>query len=166
MKSENKSHTTNHRPHHSAEYAYVLWGKNFEETAAIVFATELRYVGLPVKLVGLTSQRALGIRGFALYPDILLSDVLRQRSQVCCIVVPCSLATLHHIHNDPRVRDLFQMGAEDGATFIVSHPDALQLTNTQPPPPSCNVITYDEPDNLIPLARSIAVQIHDPFALA
>lgn len=164
MTSENRPHTTESRTHRDTAYAYVLWGKSFEETAAIVFASELRNVGLPVRIVGLTSQRALGIRGFALYPDLLLSDLLYQRSRIRCIVLPCSLATSQQIYNDPRIGELFRLAAQDRATFIVSHPEALRLATRYHRNISPKVVTYASTENLIHFARTVAVEIQEPFA--
>ncbi len=38
-------------------YVFVLWGEQFDELAAVVFVTELRDIGLCVKIVGLTLRR-------------------------------------------------------------------------------------------------------------
>ena len=43
------------------DYIFVLWGNGFDETTATIFITELRRVGLPVKLVGLSQRRSAGV---------------------------------------------------------------------------------------------------------
>ena len=146
---------------------YILWGRAFEAMVASVFAVELRYVGLPVKLVGLTSQRAAGRHGLALYPDIFLSDALACRASIGCLVLPCSRANCQHITNDPRVQRLLDKAAQQRALFVVSELDAVQFTKpTVGPAPSTALLTYADADNIVDFARAVAARLQTASALS
>src|SRR5690606_19106605 len=83
--------------------ALILWGEQFDAVATTIFATEFRKAGIRVELVGLVGPYAAGLHGLLLGTDISLGDALLLASQACCVIVPCSLATMRRIDNDPRV---------------------------------------------------------------
>ena len=58
------------------KYVFVLWGDGFDEATATTFVTELREVGLPVKIVSLTAHQPKGKRGVALVSDLTLDQAL------------------------------------------------------------------------------------------
>jgi len=98
---------------------FVFWSDAFEEAAAVLFVSELRRLGLRVKVVGLRGPQAAGIYGLTLLPDLTLGQALPGASQSCCVVLPCPVKRLQMVKNELRLHTFFQQAAANGALFVV-----------------------------------------------
>ena len=98
---------------------FVFWSDAFEEAAAVLFVSELRRLGLRVKVVGLRGPQAAGIHGLALLPDLTLGQALPAASQSCCVVLPCPVKRLQMVKNELRLHTFFQQAAANGALFVI-----------------------------------------------
>lgn len=110
------------------DHCFVLWADRFDETAAVLFVAELRRVGLRVRLVGLPGPSFVGLHGLVLTPDLTLDEALAQGDQMACVVVPCDGPALGRVANDPRLQELFDLAAAQGATVVVGSEASLALT--------------------------------------
>lgn len=98
---------------------FILWADRFDEAAAAVFVSALREAGVRVKVVGLSVQRAVGVHGLALVPDITLEQALSIAGQAVCVIVPADGVSMRVAGQDPRLREFFGVTAMQGARFIV-----------------------------------------------
>lgn len=142
------------------EYIFILWGDYFEEKAVAVFVTELRNIGLCVKVVGLAGQRSTGKYGLTLYADLTLGDALPLAHQAICVIAPCSLASMKRFENDPRIRELFQQANNHHAQFIISEIDVVEKSSLQQLAIPMDVITlYADQADLTLFARNTATAL-------
>jgi len=138
-------------------YIFVLWGEQFEETAAVVFVTKLREAGLRVKVVGLSRQQARGAHGLVLVPDLTLEQVLPLAAQTIALIIPCSLRIARRLKNDPRLRELFELFYANKAQIVIGHLNGLKSDNLGLFSLTCRDVTvYPGDENLIPFARELA----------
>ncbi|RIK41122.1 MAG: hypothetical protein DCC55_12925 [Chloroflexi bacterium] len=139
-------------------HVLIIWGDNFDEAAAAVFATELRQAGLPVKVVGLVGRQAIGLYGLLLGADLTLGDALLVAHQAIGVILPCTAATVQRIDNDPRVYELLQQACANGAPLIIQHADALRESRLKHLPVlQENINIYGEQADLIAFARTLAI---------
>jgi hypothetical protein len=111
--SPNKSYRSK-----SVDRIFVLWGEKFDELAAAIFTCELRNMGLPVKIIGLTGQCSTGARGVVLCSDMSLSEALSLAPNAVGVVAPCNPTILKRMENDPRLLDFLRQADENQAQFV------------------------------------------------
>ena len=99
-------------------YVFVLWGDKFEEETATIFVTELRRVGIRVKVIGVNGPSATGLHGLTLRPDLTLGEAYPLAQQAICVVVPCNLGMFKRIQEDPRVIYFLQKAVENRAQLV------------------------------------------------
>lgn len=146
----------------SRGYIFVLWGDQFEALPAAIFVTELREVGLRVKLVSFERTRITGTHGLTLYPDVTLEQVLFLGHQAISIIIPCGPLGSKQLENDPRLYRFFRQAYESGAQFVIG-----QQLNTSYladinllPPEQDSVITYpDDSEDIVIFARQLAISL-------
>lgn len=148
-------------PHH----AFILWGDRFEEEVTTIFATELRRAGVSVKIVGLAGLKAPGVHGLVLSCDITLWDALPLAHQAVCIILPCSVATIKRIENDPRVHEFFKLALQNQAQFVIQHSEVITYLRSQGLAifPTAFSIYTNGPD-LIHFAHEIALRLATNFS--
>lgn len=145
-------------PPQASGHVLVFWGPGFDEAATAIFVTELRHLGLAVKVVGVARQHAAGTYGLLLGSDLTLGDAQTLAHQAIAVILPCSTANIVRLDNDPRVQKLFQHACANHAHFIVQQPDAVEGSQLKELPlPSDYFAAYQEADNLIAFARSFAI---------
>ncbi|MEZ4866686.1 MAG: hypothetical protein R3C14_35530 [Caldilineaceae bacterium] len=144
----------------SSAHTLILWGAAFEEMAAVIFATQLRRQGLPVKIVGLVGPPAMGEHGITVRPDLTLSEAMPMARCAKCVILPCSPATARRIENDPRLPTFFAAAASNHALFILSEIETIQMTvlRTLPLAPH-QVLSYANHVNLIELASCVGLTL-------
>jgi len=143
-------------------YVVVLWGDKCDEVAATIFVSELRQVGLRVKVVGLTRQQTSGACGLALVPDLTLEQVMPLVPQIICLVIPCSLHVAWLFRNDPRLRDFFeQLRTNQGRVIMgsLNGEDDLALFSLT----RAEVTVYPDHETLVTFARQIASSLLSAF---
>ncbi|MEM7132683.1 MAG: DJ-1/PfpI family protein [Chloroflexota bacterium] len=118
--------TDNSLPHLKSNCTFILWGDDFDEESASIFATEFRRIGLRVKIVGVNGPSASGAHGLTIRPDMTLGDALPLAPSSSCIILPCGLGTIRRIQEDPRVLHFLQTAAENCAQFIGSQEQLLK----------------------------------------
>ena len=97
--------------------AYILWGDQFNEVMATLFASELRAAGWRTWFVGLHGAEHAGRYGVTLVADLSLGEALRAPERMVCLVAPCPQAMVSE-HLDPRLRDLVQKARTQQAVLI------------------------------------------------
>lgn len=97
----------------------VLWGYGCNEAVAAGFVAAFRQQGTNVTVVGISGRRNMGAHGLTLQPDILLSEALVLANSVDLVVLPCAASAATVLDSDPRLRDLCQRAATNGARFII-----------------------------------------------
>lgn len=139
---------------------FVLWGEHFFESAAVIFATMFREAGLCVKLIGIHGLQAAGRNRVSVQADLSVTAALELANRGCAIVLPCSQAALRRMSNDPRLHQLFQQVAGNGACFFI--PPELPTTDSclkgLGVPPQL-VIQYAGEDELIRFVQQLAPQL-------
>ncbi len=139
------------------DYVFILWGERFEEAAATIFITELRRVGLRVKMVGLTQRRISGAHGLVLVPDLTLEEALPLANRTICLVIPCQSPGLKRLQSDPRLQDFFEQ-IDVNKAIIVTGQAVLNLGLL--PDLVEKVIFLPENEDLIVFAREVADHIN------
>jgi hypothetical protein len=135
----------------------LLWSNHFDEAAAAIFATELRQAGLAVKVVGLSGQQAAGACGLVLGTDLTLSSALRLAHRAIGVILPCTPATVQRINNDPRVQELLERSCRNRARLVIQQANGLANSwLSQLPIASDYILSYDDAENLITFARTLA----------
>ncbi len=140
------------------EYVFVLWGDRFEELPATAFVTELRKVGLRVKVVGLTPQRINGAHGLALVPDLTLDQALPLAVNAACLIIPYASQGFNRLKSDPRVRKFFDQAYTNQATFVIGQLNGGNIASLELFPTSAidNVTVYTDGENMVEFARELA----------
>jgi len=139
------------------DYVFVLWGDQFEEAAVTIFVSELREVGLRVKVVGLTSRRINGMYGLALIPDLTLDQALRLANRIICLIIPYTSPGLTRLKNDPRLRELCRRAYFNNAKFVIGHLDEAELVTLDLfPIANDNLLVYPPNEDLVIFARQVA----------
>jgi hypothetical protein len=138
----------------------LLWSDRFDEAAAVIFATELRQVGLSVKLVGLAGQQAVGSYGLVLGSDLTLSNALRIAHRAVGVILPCTPAAVERINNDPRVHELLQRACHNQVWLVMQQADGLADSwLNELPLAKDHVLSYGDSENLILFARTLAYSL-------
>lgn len=146
------------QPIRTTLYAFILWGDRFDEEVAAIFATELRRIGICVKIVGLTGLQAAGIHGLVLTADWTLGQALPLANQAICVVVPCSASVLQRSEDDPRVQQFFREAMTNQAHFVISNSDTLEQTSLKLlSTPDTPFLMYKESYEIVELAHRTAV---------
>lgn len=139
---------------------FVLWGEHFFESAAVIFATMFREAGLCVKLIGVHGLQAAGRNRVSVQADLSVTAALELANRACSIVLPCSQAALRRMSNDPRLHQLIQQAAGNGACFFI--PPELPTTDSclkaLGVPPQL-MIQYAAEDELIRFVQQLAPQL-------
>ena len=144
----------------TTDYAFILWGDKFDEEVAIIFATELRHLGICVKIVGLAGLQATGAHGLVMMADLTLGHALPLAHKSICVVVPCGAAILRRREDDPRITEFFQAALANNAQFVVNHTDVIEQTSLKRwSTPTTRFLIYTEGEDLIVLARGMAVSL-------
>lgn len=138
-------------------YVFVLWAENFEEVAATVFISELREVGLRVKMVGLAGPRSRGAHGLVLVPDLTLDQALPLACQANCLIIPGTLLSLKTLKNDPRLSQFFERVQSAQARFVVHSTFLTEPLTTNPWPfPTPEVLmVYPDNQEMVRFAREL-----------
>lgn len=148
------------QPVRMANYVFILWGDNFEEEVATIFATELRRTGVGVKIVGLTGLQATGVHGLVIAADLTLGQALPLADKAICVIAPCSAVTLQRSEDDPRLPQFFQRVLANQAHLVVSHSSVLKQTSLNTFVTSTTKVTiYSESESLIDLACATAISL-------
>ena len=143
-------------------YIFVLWGDQFEAVSATVFVTELREIGLRVKLVSFNRTRITGTHGLTLHPDLTLEQILPLANKAISIIIPCGSLGTKQLENDPRLASFFRQAHESGAQFVIGQQlNRSYLVDINLLPPEKNNITIypDDKEDLIGFARQLAISL-------
>ncbi len=142
------------------DYVFVFWGDKFEEVAATIFVTQLREVGLRVKIVGLTPQQINGSYGLALVPDLTLDQALPLAANAICLVIPYRARGIKRLKNDPRLREFFYQTHSNHAKFVIGQLDEVDIAYLgQFPIATDDVIVYPDIEYLVEFARELAASL-------
>lgn len=119
----------------------VLWGNNFDSLATATFVTQLRTVGLRVKLVALSHRNITGTQGLTLLPDMTLEQIIEKPKQIRCVIIPPHDS--NELVNDPRINPFLKK--TNALLIIPKNTDILQATQgDKPDPKSITYIPDDE----------------------
>lgn len=138
----------------------VLWGQGFDELAASIFISELRQLGIRVKVVGLNMQQNTGQHGLALVPDLTLDKALRTAKRSCCIIVPATWAALQQFNYDPRLTKLLYIAMNNQALVLVAPPQPPQPANQQKQElrlPTLTLLEYPDVEDLMTFVRKVLI---------
>ena len=105
----------------------VLWGHGCNEAVASGFVAAFRQQGTNVTVVGISGRRNMGAHGLTLQPDILLSEALDLANTTDLVVIPCAAYAATALDSDPRLRDLCQRAAANGAEFVICDQEIYAL---------------------------------------
>jgi len=83
----------------------ILWGSRFDEAIAAICVSELRRLGWPIRVVGLTGRSSRGRGGLGVKPDIMLESARQLLRETTAIIIPCDLEIWRAMHHDPRLRE-------------------------------------------------------------
>ena len=147
-----------HRMSQPGKYVFVFWGDQFEEVPATIFVTELRRVGLRVKVVGLTPQRISGAHGLALLPDLTLDQALPLSTQAVCLIIPQVSGGIQNLKNDPRLQRFFELAHQNQARFVVGSLAGVDVVELKLFPLLVvdNIMVYPEGEDMLGFARELA----------
>lgn len=141
----------------AGDYVFVLWGDKFEEATATIFVTELRMVGLRVKIVGLTARRTSGAHGLALFPDLTLDQALPLAAKASCVILPYTSRGIKRLKNDPRLRKFLKRAGSNKATFVIGQLNGFDIAEVGLFPVSPdNLLIYPDREGLVGFARELA----------
>ena len=104
-----------------------MWGHGCNEAVAAGFVAAFRQQGTNVTLVGISGRRNMGAHGLTLQPDLMLSEALTLADSADLVVIPCTAVIMTTLDADPRLRDLCQRAAGNGAGFILCDPAIVAL---------------------------------------
>ena len=112
----------------SNPYVFVLWGDRFDAEIAVIFVSQLRRVGLNVKIVGINGMAVTGQHRIVLRPDMLLGEVMDLADETICVVLPCDVVALKRLHEDPRVISFISEAFHHSAYCVALSAAALAET--------------------------------------
>jgi hypothetical protein len=141
---------------HQNALTFVLWTAGLEETIAVIFVTELRRIGLPVKVVGLHRQPERGIFGLRLLPDLSLEQAIAFFPRVRCLIIPGPADRWALFSQHPRLGDLLKTMSAEGRLITGFSVDSTQSTSQSEAAGSLTPIIYTDLDDLILFARDLA----------
>ena len=138
-------------------YVFVLWSHKFEEVPATIFTTQLRNVGLRVKLVGLSYKKMPGMNGLVLDPDLTLEKALPLANKAISIIIPSGLIGIQSLKNDLRLFNFFSQANHNQAQFVIGDLVLPILSKYRLFPPSVNNFNvYPKGENLFAFASQLA----------
>lgn len=141
----------------TSPHTFVLWGENFDTTAAVIFVCALRREGVRVKIVGLAGYYAEGLHKVALNADLTLGDALDLSAQASCLIVPCNAGVMRRFENDPRLFQFFQRVCLPHTRIIMKESSTLEAaTLAQLAVLPDQLTIYDASEDLLGFAHSIA----------
>lgn len=146
-------------PTTTVPYVFVLWGDKFEEETATIFVTELRRVGIRVKVVGVSGPSATGLHGLTLRPDMMLGEASPLAQQATCVILPCDLGIFKRIQEDPRITTFLHKAADNGARFVGHRAVIEQLQFAMTTGDSIERIYTHEKENPIEFAQALASEL-------
>lgn len=140
----------------SRGWVAVLWGDNFDETAATIFVTEFREAGLWAKVVGLSPPYISGSHGLVLMPDLTLDQALTSAQDAIGVVIPHASPGIKRLKNDPRLQTFCEQAAKNEAKFVVGWLDEADLGDLVLfPLGEKNLVIYPTSENLVEFARDL-----------
>lgn len=110
-------------------YVFLFWSEQFDAEIAVTFVSQLRRIGLNVKIVGNSGLNVTGQYGIHLRPDMLLSDAMTLADQAVCIILPCGTSALKRLQKDPRVTAFMTEAFQHGAYCVAQSDLALAETD-------------------------------------
>jgi hypothetical protein len=120
----------------------------------------LRDAGLAVRVVGLSGWQAIGQQGLLLGSDWTLERALSLATPVSGVILPCTPATVRRIDKDPRVYQLLAQASATQPLVVLQTAAAVDGSQLEALPiPKENIIVYCETDDLIALARTLALML-------
>ena len=138
-------------------YVFVLWGEGFDEAVAAILVTELRELGLLVKVIGLIPGQINGARGLALAPDLTLDQALPLASQTVGLIIPAVSRWSESFNNDPRLHQLFEQALSHQAIVVIGHWDDATAANLRLPLlTNDHIIIYPQAADLFKFAHELA----------
>ncbi len=139
------------------QYVLVLWGDGFDEAVATILITELRELGLLVKVVGLAPGQINGARGLALVSDYTLDQALALAPHIISIIIPAVSRWGENFKNDPRLPRLLEQTLQNKATLVIGDWDDTTASHLGLPTPAQNqLIIYPAIEDLVQFARDFA----------
>lgn len=137
---------------------FVLWGPQFDPVAASIFVTELRKLGLRVKIVSLSVRKMPGNNGLAIYHDMTLGEAFNMTGKASGIIVPCRLMGAQRLRNDPRAYRLFKEVSANKVPIVIGYMDKSTLNTLRLFPPEIidDLIIYPEIEDLIEFVDQLA----------
>ncbi len=135
---------------------FVLWAHHLEGSAAAIFVTELRRVGLPVKVVGLHRQPVAGSFGLGLLPDLSLEEAVSLFPRVRCLILPGPLDRLAQLAQHPRLGELLDAVEGQGILVTAPPPHGAGESEAEGRPLFATVLTYPNAEGLLAFARELA----------
>lgn len=61
----------------SQQIIFILWGNQCDEVAIVLLTSELRQMGLCVKIVSVGGRQGIGLNGISIVPNLTLGQTLR-----------------------------------------------------------------------------------------
>jgi stage V sporulation protein SpoVS len=138
---------------------FVLWANHLEETVASVFVTELRRMGLPVKIIGLQRQALVGSFGLAMVPDLTLEQAAPQFCQACCLILPGPIERMNIFSQHPRLCELMAFIAIQGIFVVAASPAGTEQIGNAEYSSSIAPLIYPIDDGLFSFARNLASRL-------
>lgn len=150
---EKRMSITNH-------YVFVLWSHKFEEVPATIFTTQLRDVGLRVKVVGLSYKKMPGMNGLVLHPDFTLEKALPLANKAISVIIPSGLIGIQSLKNDLRLFNFFSQANHNQAQFVIGDLVLPTLNKYRLFPPSVNHLNvYPKGEKLFGFASQFATSL-------
>lgn len=134
---------------------FVLWAAGLDELAATIFVTELRRVGLPVKMVGLRRRVERGAFGLGLLPDLTLEQATVYFPQVRCLILPGPAERLTTLLQHPRLDDLLSSVATGGiivSRFELRHKEPVLMAGK-------SHLSFPGSEELVAFAKQLAERL-------
>jgi hypothetical protein len=136
------------------EWTLLLLADGFSETQAALYVSELRGVGLPLKIVGLTKRAVQSEHGIKILPDFSIDTVIQKPFQIRLLILPGGKATATAWRADPRTQLLFDLVRGQGG-YLVAAPESVEVVESIAAP-SLSLRLHQGPPN---------VQDADSFAM-
>lgn len=141
-------------PMQENQLSFVFWANHLDEFAATAFVTEIRRIGLPVKIVGIHRQVATGSFGMGLTPDLSLEEATPQFHRVCCMIFPGSSERLQAMRQHPRLNELLSSVTSRSRWIVTLDADTRHQTSRR-----SNLLTCPTDERIIAFAKWLAQQL-------
>lgn len=135
--------------------SFVFWANHLDEFAATIFVTEIRRIGLPVKIVGIHRQVATGSFGMGLTPDLSLEEATPQFHHVCCMIFPGSSERLQAMRQHPRLNELLSSVTSRSRWIVTLDADTRHQISRR-----SNLLTCPTDERIIAFAKGLAQQLN------